>query len=327
MDDSQTFWWIKVPIDFYSLPEVDWLREQKNGCEYIVLYQMLCHLGINTDGALIRHIGKMEIPYDAKKIAEVTKFSFDTVVVALELLEKTKLIYYVSYNDIQVIQITNFNKLVGSETKGAERKRLQRAKKKQLQQKSDAAPLSGQNEGQAWDNVPQDVPRYERDNVPTEYRDQSIEFRDKNLEKDTLQSSTYINNNKYHLLQSTLKDTNSLKDTTPVDKIVDKSVDNLESLTEELQQRRFSKKAILAFLTQFPPETIRRQIINFDLYKKSITSNREGWFYTALKNDFDIPARARPDPDCPECHGKGKIAKIVGDTKEVIYQNCSCIEN
>ena len=37
---------------------------QKNGANYVVLYQMLCLMTINTNGRLSRQIGEVLIPYE-----------------------------------------------------------------------------------------------------------------------------------------------------------------------------------------------------------------------------------------------------------------------
>ena len=67
---------------------------QKNGANYVVLYQMLCLMTINTNGRLSRQIGEVIIPYDVDKIQRDTKwFSADTVRVALGLYAKLGLIY------------------------------------------------------------------------------------------------------------------------------------------------------------------------------------------------------------------------------------------
>lgn len=117
---SERFYWIKLRTDFFDMPEIDWLFEQKNGCEYIVLYQRLCTLAANTGGDLIRSVGEMMIPYDAKKISELTRFKLDTVIVALELFKKCKLIMECENG---IISICNFENMVGSESKAAEKKR------------------------------------------------------------------------------------------------------------------------------------------------------------------------------------------------------------
>ena len=126
MNSSKTYFWIKLKNDFFDLPTIDWLADQPNGYAYIVLYQKLCLLTANNGGELTRKVGEMIVPYNVKKIAEITRFDFDTVAIAMELYKTLGLIY--EQND-GVLQLTGIEDMVGSESKWAEKKRVQRQKK------------------------------------------------------------------------------------------------------------------------------------------------------------------------------------------------------
>ena len=130
MDKTKRYYWIKLKTDFFNLAEIDFLLSQKDGCQYIVLYQMLYLQTANNNGELASRLGKMIIPYDADKIVRDTKyFSRDTVIVALELFKKLNLIYTDNEN---CLRIAGFENMVGSETGWAKEKREQREKKKLL---------------------------------------------------------------------------------------------------------------------------------------------------------------------------------------------------
>lgn len=120
---DKAFWWIKLRTDFFDLPTIDYLISQKNGCEYIVLYQKLCLISSNNDGDLSTVIGEMIIPYNAEKIARDTKFNLDTVVVALELFKNLGLIYVQENGALKIPAVKD---MVGSETIWAEKKRQKR---------------------------------------------------------------------------------------------------------------------------------------------------------------------------------------------------------
>ena len=155
MAEVKRYYWIKLKENFFDLETIDWLISQKNGCEYIVLYQKLCLMTANKDGNLSMQVGEMIIPYDCQKIARDTKFSIDTVIVAMELFKKIGLIYE---QDNGILKIPYVSELVGSETSYAQKKRLQREKQKQLQ------------EGQKGDNVRQEIEK--------ENREKRIDIRD-----------------------------------------------------------------------------------------------------------------------------------------------------
>lgn len=130
MNDKK-FYWIKLKTDFFNQDTIDFLLSQKNGCEYIVLYQMLCLKTANNGGKLTTNIGEIIIPYDVEKIVRDCKyFDIDTVTVALELFKKLNLIYQ---EEDKILKITDFEEMVGSECSSAKRVREWREKKKLLQ--------------------------------------------------------------------------------------------------------------------------------------------------------------------------------------------------
>lgn len=118
---EKRFYWIKLKTDFFNQETIDFLLSQKNGCEYIVLYQMLCLQTANSNGQLSTKIGEMIIPYNVDKIVRDTKyFDFDTVTVALELFKKLGLIYQ---DDNNVLSIAGYDSMIGSESKSAAKMR------------------------------------------------------------------------------------------------------------------------------------------------------------------------------------------------------------
>lgn len=163
MATGKRYYWIKLKTSFLTSETVQFLMSQDggNGANYVVLYQMLCLITINTDGKLERQIGEVIIPYDVEKIRQDCKyFSADTIRVAMELYMKLGLIYR---NDNGCLVIANHHDLIGSETDWALQKRKQG---------------SG--------NAPQELPPADMEsgveNFHTEYRDKSIENRDKSKE-------------------------------------------------------------------------------------------------------------------------------------------------
>lgn len=130
MEKTKRYYWIKLKTDFFNLAEIDFLLSQKDGCRYIVLYQMLCLQTANNNGELVSRLGEMIVPYNPDKIARDTKyFSKDTVIVAMELFKKLNLIYT---DDGVCLKIAGFENMVGSETNWAKQKREQREKHKLL---------------------------------------------------------------------------------------------------------------------------------------------------------------------------------------------------
>ena len=121
--NNQRYYWIKLTDRFMTSDTVDFLMEQKDGANYVVLYQMLCLKSINQNGELARRIGEVIIPFDEEKIQRDCKwFSIDTVRVALNLYKRLGLIYT---QDDGILKIADFDRLIGSQTISAEKKQLQ----------------------------------------------------------------------------------------------------------------------------------------------------------------------------------------------------------
>ena len=163
MATGKVFYWIKIRDSFLESDAVDFLMSQKDGANYIVLYQAICLKTMNTKGELGRQLGEVLIPYDAAKIARDTKwFSIDTVRVALELYKKIGLVFE---QDNGILKIADYERMVGHDTDWAEKKKFQRLTDKGRDNVPTCVPT----------NVPTCVPT----NVPTE-----IENRDKSKNLD-----------------------------------------------------------------------------------------------------------------------------------------------
>ena len=187
---DKKYYWIKLKTNFFNTDVIEFLLSQKNGCEYVVLYQMLCLKTANTNGSLKSEIGEMIVPFTVDKIVRDTKyFDTDTVVVALELYKKLGLIYEGKDN---CLMISNYSEMVGSETDYALKKRAYREKRKLLQS-------SGQCIGQIEDNV-----RQEYRDKSKEYRDKSKEYRDKSIDKEIERNTSASSDEKNHSQPSTM---------------------------------------------------------------------------------------------------------------------------
>lgn len=126
MTSAKKYYWLKLKEDFFDDDTIEWIEEQKpNGPKYVLFYLKLCLKSLKTDGVLIRNVGEMLIPYDVEKLADATNTDIDTVRVAMELFQKIGLIQILENGEIYLAQL---KKMVGSESKWAEKKRLQRAK-------------------------------------------------------------------------------------------------------------------------------------------------------------------------------------------------------
>lgn len=187
MATGKRYYWLKLKESFMTSDTVDFLMSQKDGANYVVLYQMLCLKTINTEGRFSRTIGEIVIPYDVNKIQRDCKwFSLDTIRVALELYKRFGLVYE---EQDGTLVITDHRNLVGSETDYKEQKANQRARKlaetnecKLLNDGERDSFQSGKECGQECGHVHQFV----QESVHTDIRDKILDIRDKEKEnKDT----------------------------------------------------------------------------------------------------------------------------------------------
>ena len=179
MATGKRFYWIKLRHTFFHDSDfaeaVDFLMSQKNGANYIILYQMLCLMTANTGGKMANAVGEVIVPYDPAKIARECKwFTVDTVVVALELYKKLGWVYK---QEDGVLRIVDLDRMVGSETDYAVQKQNQRL---------------GKGVDNVHTDVHTDVSKLSTEKSTQEFRDKRLEtkskeFRDKDIKKNTKQ--------------------------------------------------------------------------------------------------------------------------------------------
>lgn len=128
-DKETKFYWLQLKEDFFEEDSIEWLEEQENGHKYSLFYLKLCLKSLKTNGILIRKVGNMLVPYDNKKLAEMTKTPVDTVIVAMELLKGIGLIQILENGELYISQLEN---MIGSQSKSALKKQQQRLLKQQV---------------------------------------------------------------------------------------------------------------------------------------------------------------------------------------------------
>ncbi len=130
-EKDRKYYWLQLKEDFFDEDAISWIEEQENGEKYSLFYLKLCLKSLKSKGILIRQVGNMLVPYDRKKLAEVTRTNIDTVTIAMRLLEQIGLIKILENGEIYLTQVQN---LIGAKSIGAFKKEQQRllAEKKKL---------------------------------------------------------------------------------------------------------------------------------------------------------------------------------------------------
>ncbi|GAA0104068.1 phage replisome organizer N-terminal domain-containing protein [Paraclostridium sordellii] len=140
---NKKYYWLKLKENFFEEDAISWIEEQESGKDYCLFYLKLCLKSLKTNGLLIRNVGSMLVPYDVKTLARITNTDTDTVRVAMELFKRIGLVQILENGEIYISELQN---MVGSETKWAEKKRLQRQKKDNVPQLSGQSPIEIEKE-------------------------------------------------------------------------------------------------------------------------------------------------------------------------------------
>ena len=164
---NKRYYWLKLPEDFFQSETIRWLEEQPNGIYYSNFYLKLCLMSINDNVMLIRRVGEMYIPYDIKRLSELTNINSDTIMIAINLLKKLGLLEVLDNGAFYLNQVKN---MVGSESESAKRVRKHRNKTKALQ--------CNETETQKKQLCNKSVTQ----NETTDIRDKIIDIRDKRID-------------------------------------------------------------------------------------------------------------------------------------------------
>lgn len=274
MNDNKRYYWIKLKTDFFNQETIDFLLSQKNGCEYIVLYQMLCLNTANNNGEMCSKIGEMIVPYNVDKIVRDTKyFDFDTVTIALGLFKQLGLIYE---EKDKILKITNFNEMVGSEASNPNAQRQKRFRERQKQLKLSVTDS----------NVDSNVKNNEEIEIDIRDRDKSIDKDIDNINNKPVDTSCIQNGDTNKEEEKPHKDTNK-KETYGTYGRIKLTISEYLRLREEFGED-FINKQIELLDEYVEMNNNKNKYNNFNLVlRKSI---RENWFNKntamCLKEDY-----------------------------------------
>lgn len=120
---THRYYWLKLQENFFERDEIKIIEAMPNGKDYILFYLKLMLKSINDSGRLVF---KNTIPYTPEMLSTITGTNIDVVRVAvdtfigLELMEKL---------DDGALFMSEVNKMLGTETTYAQKKREYRAEK------------------------------------------------------------------------------------------------------------------------------------------------------------------------------------------------------
>lgn len=134
MAEAQKYYWLKLKRDFFKRHDIRIIEEMPNGKDYVLFYLKLLLESIDHEGSLRF---SDTIPYNEQMLSVVTNTNIDIVRAAMKLFIDLNMM---SICDDQTIYMNEVEKLIGSESKWAEKKRLQRAKEDNVPKLSSNCP-------------------------------------------------------------------------------------------------------------------------------------------------------------------------------------------
>lgn len=173
---AKKYYWMKLKEDFFDDDAIEWLEEQPKGKEYALFYLKLCLKSLKTNGLLIRTVGTILVPYDTKKLSEITKTDYDTAIVAMELLKNIGLVEIMESGEIC---LPRMEEMIGSETDKAVLMRKIRAQKNLIEGNNVTVTLPESYLRESGNNVTQALPECS-ENVTQRLENRDIEI-DKNI--------------------------------------------------------------------------------------------------------------------------------------------------
>ena len=137
MPEHQKYYWLKLKRDFFKRHDVRIIEEMPNGKDYILFYLKMLLESVDHEGRLRF---SDTIPYNEQMLSVITHTNIDIVRSAMRVFMDLQL---VDILDDQTIYMNEVEKLVGSETHEAVRKRAYRETLKEA--KRDSVPKLSAN--------------------------------------------------------------------------------------------------------------------------------------------------------------------------------------
>ena len=134
------FYWLKLHRNFFKRHDIRIIEEMPNGKDYILFYLKLLLESVDHEGSLRF---SDTIPYNESMLSVVTNTNVDIVRSAMKIFIELGMI---SILDDKTIYMDEVSKMIGSETKWAEKKRLQRAKEDNVPKLSSNCPTEIEKE-------------------------------------------------------------------------------------------------------------------------------------------------------------------------------------
>jgi predicted phage replisome organizer len=122
MENNKKYYWLKLKRDFFKRHDIQIIEGMQNGKDYILFYLKLLCESVDHEGNLRF---SEQIPYNEQMLATITNTNVDIVRSAIKIFTE---LHMMEIMDDGTLFMYETNKMLGCETKWAEKKRKQRAK-------------------------------------------------------------------------------------------------------------------------------------------------------------------------------------------------------
>lgn len=165
MADVKKYYWIKLKRDFFKRHDIRIVESLQNGKDYILFYLKLLLESIDHNGELRF---SDTIPYDDQMLSVITNTNIDIVRSARKIFTELGMMEVFDDNTLYMREV---EKLIGSETNYAEKKRRQRARQKLAQ--GDIVHLEEDNvshhEGHRYPEIEIDIEKEKDKKIKTSF--------------------------------------------------------------------------------------------------------------------------------------------------------------
>ena len=134
MAENKRYYWLKLKRDFFRRHDIQIVENMPNGKDYILFYLKLLCESVDHNGNLRF---SEQIPYNEQMLATITNTNIDVVRSAIQVFKELGMMEVL---DDGTYFMNEVQKMLGSETQWAEKKRNYRLKKGQCPQ--DVLPMS-----------------------------------------------------------------------------------------------------------------------------------------------------------------------------------------
>jgi len=140
MEKDKKYFWLKLKKDFFKRHDIQVIESMDNGKDYVLFYLKLLLESVDHQGELRF---SDTIPYDDKMLSVITNTNIDTVRSAMRVFYDLGMVELLEDRTIYMQEV---EKMLGSETYWAKKKREEREKKEKL-------PINPQKIGQCPTSV------------------------------------------------------------------------------------------------------------------------------------------------------------------------------